>query len=35
MERIGRVAAEPGRVGERLDHLVELDDGTGPSVSQK
>ena len=35
MERIGSVAAEPGRVGERLDHLVELDDGTWPPVSQE
>ena len=34
MERVGRVAAERGRVGQRLEHLVELDDRSRPPVRQ-
>ena len=34
MERIGRVSAVGYRIGERPDHLVELDDRSGPSVGE-
>ena len=33
VERVGRVTAVGGRIGERLDHLVELDDRPGPAVA--
>ena len=32
MERVGGVAAVGGRIGERPDHLEELDDRPGPAV---